>query len=315
MKRIDTATARFQPGDPATRKPGTIVPAWFLNNVQEEIARTIEKAGIALNDNSTEQLHAAIVAIAGATDHAWQDITDKPSTFAPASHTHVIADVSGLQAALDAIPKVFSISALPTTNVGPIIVDEVNEIWGWVSTPFYTGYRSPLCGRAVYGHTVAPLANEIDAVGGLVSKAAYARLWAYAQENNLVVTAAQWSADIGAHSFVDVSDTQFRVPDLRNQFLRYTGTDADNANARELGSRQADALQAHRHRWYNDVDTFCSPTILTGGSHMYANGGSQRAIYRDGTGSATLTDDENGTPRISSETRGRNTAYHPRIHV
>lgn len=32
---------------------------------------------------------------------AWADITGKPSTFPPASHTHVIADVTGLQTALD----------------------------------------------------------------------------------------------------------------------------------------------------------------------------------------------------------------------
>jgi hypothetical protein len=32
---------------------------------------------------------------------AWADVTGKPSTFAPSAHTHVIADVMGLQAALD----------------------------------------------------------------------------------------------------------------------------------------------------------------------------------------------------------------------
>jgi len=315
MKRIDTATARFQPGDPATRKPGTIVPAWFLNNVQEEIASAIEKAGIALNDNSTEQLHAAIVAIAGATAHAWQDIIDKPAqatrwpawgevsekptTFAPASHTHVIADVTGLQAALANIPKVFSITALPTSNVGPIFVLEAEELWVWVSTPYYTGYRSSLCGRPVYGHTVAPLPSEIDAVGGLLSKTAYAGLWAYAQENSLVVTAAQWSADIGAHSFVDVSDTQFRVPDLRNQFLRYTGTDADNANERTLGSWQADALRSHTH----------NGKVLAGltGSGTYGMRAWSEPV---GDNHINVVAPNGGT-----ETRPVNTAYVPRIHV
>ena len=33
---------------------------------------------------------------------AWGDITGKPSTFAPAAHTHTIADIEGLQEALDA---------------------------------------------------------------------------------------------------------------------------------------------------------------------------------------------------------------------
>jgi hypothetical protein len=32
---------------------------------------------------------------------AWVDITGKPTTFPPEAHTHVIADVTGLQTALD----------------------------------------------------------------------------------------------------------------------------------------------------------------------------------------------------------------------
>lgn len=35
----------------------------------------------------------------GSTD--WADITNKPSTFTPSAHTHVIGDTTGLQAALD----------------------------------------------------------------------------------------------------------------------------------------------------------------------------------------------------------------------
>lgn len=31
----------------------------------------------------------------------WDDVTGKPSTFPPATHSHAIADVTGLQTALD----------------------------------------------------------------------------------------------------------------------------------------------------------------------------------------------------------------------
>ena len=41
---------------------------------------------------------------------AWADITGKPSTFPPSAHTHVIADVTGLQTALD--------DKAPTTHIG-----------------------------------------------------------------------------------------------------------------------------------------------------------------------------------------------------
>ncbi|WP_334168282.1 phage tail protein, partial [Achromobacter mucicolens] len=143
-----------------------------------------------------------------------------------------IARVSGLQAALDSRVPVVSLSSLPTSNIGPVLVAEVAEVWVWTATAFFTGYRSPLCGRPLDGHTVAPLASEVDAVGGILQKSAYAALWGYAQENGLVLTQANWEARRGGHYFVDIDSTRFRVPDLRDMFRRFTGTDADTANAR-----------------------------------------------------------------------------------
>ena len=165
-------------------------------------------------------------------------------TGTPTAPTPAAGDKSGKLATTAFVagnfPRVCSIGALPTQDIGPIIVAECSEVWTWVSTPYYTGYRSPLCGRPVDGHTVTPLASEVDAVGGELSKTDYARLWGYARENNLVVSDAVWTANRGAHYFADVSGTTFRVPDLRNMFRRYTGTDADTANARgwEQAARQ-----------------------------------------------------------------------------
>jgi len=191
----------------------------------------------------------------------WGEVTDKPASFAASPHQHAWTDVTGKPAQATRWPKwsevtdkpasfgpqIVTLATLPTTDIGPVIVADVAEVWVWVITPYYTGYRSPLCGRPVDGHTGAPLASEIDAVGGLLSKSAYAGLWGYAQENDLVVSQSDWTANIGAHWFVDVSDSQFRVPDLRNMFRRYSGTDADTANARALGSRQNGAIAAHTH--------------------------------------------------------------------
>ncbi len=36
----------------------------------------------------------------GSGSSAWEDITDKPSTFPPSSHTHAMSEVTGLEAAL-----------------------------------------------------------------------------------------------------------------------------------------------------------------------------------------------------------------------
>lgn len=41
------------------------------------------------------------LADSAATSAAWADVTGKPATFPPADHDHAIADVTGLQDALD----------------------------------------------------------------------------------------------------------------------------------------------------------------------------------------------------------------------
>ncbi|MDR1110308.1 MAG: hypothetical protein LBP92_06365, partial [Deltaproteobacteria bacterium] len=50
----------FSDGDQANEIPGTVVPAWWLNMVQEEICAVIEVAGVALQKNVRNQLLTAI---------------------------------------------------------------------------------------------------------------------------------------------------------------------------------------------------------------------------------------------------------------
>ncbi|QYG88344.1 head fiber protein [Bacillus atrophaeus] len=54
------------------------------------------------NDLKLGHLLAKLESSTGATvEVKWSDITGKPSTFAPASHTHTIANVTNLQTTLD----------------------------------------------------------------------------------------------------------------------------------------------------------------------------------------------------------------------
>ena len=230
-------------------------------------------------------------------------------TGTPTAPTPAAGDKSGKLATTAFVagnfPRVCSIGALPTQDIGPIIVAECSEVWTWVSTQYYTGYRSPLCGRPVDGHTIVPLASEVDAVGGELSKTDYARLWGYARENNLVVSDAVWTANRGAHYFADVSGTTFRVPDLRNMFRRYTGTDADTANARGLASRQGDLLRRHSHRFQTSGQSGTSS-----GEAIAVHRNVMSAVNIIWNNSGSTIDDSGG-----NETRPVNTAYHPRIHV
>lgn len=218
--------------------------------------------------------------------------------------------------------RIHSINALPTKDQGLIQVAECAELWAWTSTAYYTGYRSPLCGRPMDGHTLAPLVSEVDAIGGVLSKSAYAGLWAYARENGLVVSEAEWVASRGAHYFVDVSATTFRVPDLRNMFRRYMGNDVDTAAARALGSRQTDALQnifgGGTYRGYVGNSTGSMYTG-TGAFDIQASSGAsspyQMTLNTLDTPTDRMTFDASRVARTASETRPRNVAFHPRIHI
>lgn len=295
MRRIATPTRElnkfgpgrdgFANGDPIAGRVSTDLEAEWFDALQEEVATVAEYGGVALNPNDNTQLLQGILRI----------IAEK----------------------LTSRPLICSILDLPTTDVGPIIVRECGEVWNWASTAFFTGYRSLLCGRPLDGHTAAPLASEVDAVGGLLPKVgAYAGLWGYAQEESLVRTEAVWQANRGAHWFSDYSATQFRVPDLRDMFRRFTGTDLDTANARPLGSRQADALQ----NLQGAIDGVQQKGIVSATGAFAGSTNSPvntvpSALEPGNHGVGKLILNVSLVARTASETRPLNTAYHPRLHV
>lgn len=70
------------------------------------------------------------------TPSAWADVTGKPSTFPPAAHSHVIADVTGLQSALDiaaaspAQPNWSSLAGKPATFAPSAHTHTIAEVTG-----------------------------------------------------------------------------------------------------------------------------------------------------------------------------------------
>lgn len=194
---------------------------------------------------------------------------------------------------------VATFATLPTTNKGPVLLTDLNEIWTWYASAYYTGYRAMECGEPVLSarNTNSPRHLNLDGSGG-ISKTTYAALWGFAQEQSLVVASGAWVA--GDYHFVDLGGDNFRLPDLRNTFFRATGTNADTSAARAIGSSQADAIRSHTH----------NVQIRTGtddGNWMF-NGGFESDSNTDGGKFAT-------DPTGGAETRPFNTAFAPRIHI
>lgn len=115
MKRIDNATSvdsRFTQGDPATGTPATIVPAWWLNQVQEELATVIEEAGIALDGEDTTQLYEAIAALIAAALPASESVETlivlpgamMASDTDGVTPTTIVTDTNGLTIAIVPMP-------------------------------------------------------------------------------------------------------------------------------------------------------------------------------------------------------------------
>jgi len=189
-------------------------------------------------------------------------------------------------------------TAIPTEKAQDVIYIVGVGMMEWVDvvgTGAFSGYRCLEVGRPEFGSTAAPRGYELDMIGGLVPKAAYASLWAWAQKNGYTVTAAAWATKI--FNFADVDATYFRLPDLRDMHLRFTGTNADSAAARVIGTYQADALKAHAHT------TNIIPTATTADSG--ATSGQVNSFNSPGTTGSTG----------GAETRGANTAFAPRIHI
>ncbi|VFR43416.1 Prophage tail fiber protein [plant metagenome] len=211
---------------------------------------------------------------------------------------------------------------LPSADQGPLFVIEASEIWTWSQSAFFTGYRSPLCGRVEHGWTAAPQAWQADAVGGLYPKAdpLYAGLWGYAREMGMAVPVAQWTAGTGYYA--DVNASSFRVPDLRNQFLRFNGNDAETGGVRAMGHRQSDAVQnihgQFSARPYNAQDAGVIPDASGAFQMLRAAGTSGASPVVLGTGDFRLDIVAFAASRVvrtSVETRPVNTTYAPRVHL
>jgi len=80
--------------------------------------------------------------------------------------------------------------------------------------------------------------------GQQLSKTTYSALWAVASNSsNIVTTADEWAARPG--SFYNESSTIFRIPDLRNLFIR--AWDGPTGPTRNIGNKQSNAVQTHKH--------------------------------------------------------------------
>lgn len=184
-----------------------------------------------------------------------------------------------------------------TEDEGPIIVtDRGGLVWQWEDTAFFNGYRSPFSGKLEFGWTPTPLPWQVEAIGNTLNETDHGGVIARFRESGLTVALGSWVA--GEYKIADMGGGEWKAPDMRDMFLRFTGTDADTANARVLGSKQVDALKSHLHGLVpNLVGTDAATGNYAAGTNNFGVG--NRNTFSTG----------------GSETRPKNSAFLPVINL
>lgn len=243
MYAIETGDRLFHDGN-GTTELGTILPAWWLNQVQAEILAVLQSAEIDPNKADTGQLKAAIKAmIDGGLDGAVktegnQNINgDKTFTgLATLKKGAIVADTVGdfaanqwLQIGSNNVNSYFynkrSGKYLSMRNDGELRYDgkrilNADDLLGMVPS-----------GTVLYFAGSAAPAGWLKANGAAVSRTAYAALF------------AAIGTTYGGGDFRNT----FNLPDLRGEFIRGWDDGRGVDTPRPIGSAQAHALQSHQH--------------------------------------------------------------------
>ena len=243
MHAIETGDRLFHDGN-GTTELGTILPAWWLNQVQAEILAVLSGAEIEPNKADTAQLKAAIKAMIdngldGAVKTEGNQNINGDKTFtglATLKKGAIVADSEGdfaasqyLQIGSNNVNSYFynkrSGKYLSMRNDGELRYDgkrllDASDLLGMVPSGavlYFAGRTAP--------------AGWLKANGAAVSRTAYAALF----------------AAIGTTYGAGDGRSTFNLPDLRGEFLRGWDDGRGVDTGRGFGSAQAHALQSHQH--------------------------------------------------------------------
>lgn len=230
----------------------------------------------------------------GAVD--WATITGKPSTFAPATHSHAIADVTGLQTALDAKATPADVTAAVSSviDAAPAALDTLNELAAALGDDanFASTVTTALAGKAAATHThviadVTGLQTALDGKQAAGSYAATVHTHAIADVTGLQTALDGKAASSHTHTASAITDfttaVQAAAPATTDASLLTSGTLADarlSANVvlttdSRLSDARTPAAHASSHQT-GGADTIAnvvaSPAQLTADQNDYAIG-------------------------------------------
>ena len=232
MHPIETPDKTFHDGD-GVSELGTILPAWWLNQVQSELLAVLTAAGIRPDKSQPNQLLAALNKLAVVTTGNQEIAGDKTFTgLTTLKKGAIVADSVGdfaanqyLQIGANNVNSYFynkrSDKYLSMRNDGELRYDgkrllNADDLSGMVpsgAVMYFAGQTAPT--------------GWLKANGAAVSRTAYAALF----------------AAIGTTYGAGDGSTTFNLPDLRGEFMRGWDDGRGIDRGRAFGSAQGDAIR------------------------------------------------------------------------
>ncbi|MFJ4197537.1 phage tail protein [Pseudomonas sp. NPDC089534] len=281
---VGLVDGRFVDENPVAGTPGSLIPAVWGNSVTQEILGVITGGGLVASEADTGQLYKAIQSIVGGYSPMRSVVTRVTTSKALAAEELGLVLIDGSAGAMtltlpaagaelgvsDVIVRRLdnSVNRLVVqaagsdrirfhTNLSPggypfLVLMGGGDWWhlrsdgagSWWPVGRYD--NTPL-GRPVFETSTAISPGGYGMLNGvLFNRAQWPWLWDFAQASGALVTEAARAGREGGWTSGDGA-TNFRIPEMRGEFLRVLD-EARNVDAgRVAGSLQAHALQTHNH--------------------------------------------------------------------
>jgi phage-related tail fiber protein len=138
--------------------------------------------------------------------------------------------------------------------------DQAKVFYSTTDNKLYVGVNDSFKAISLDSETVGSIAffvatslpaGWVQSNGTVLSRAAYPDLYAYASASGAIVTDTTWWNEWNAGGCAKFStgngSTDFRIPDLRGEFIKGWAAGRGIEVGREVGEWQADELQSHQH--------------------------------------------------------------------
>ena len=305
-----------------------VTPASLHALVDSAAVANIVNADIAAGAAIADTKLATISTANKVAQSAVTNLTTELAGKAASSHAHTIANVTGLQTALDV--KQASGSYAPATGIAQSAVTNLTtDLAGKAAASHthtianVTGLQTALDGKqasgsyapatgiapsAITGTAVITTDSRLVPAGAVMPFAMNSEPSGWLQANGDLVSRSTYSAlfsAIGTTYGSGDGSTTFNLPDLRGYFLRGSGTNIDGTASGNFGSRQSDDVKPHTHQFSLSIQSLVLSVQAAFGTR--STGGSQAVSdINVSTGSPSVS--ASISSNIGVETRPKNIA-------